>query len=124
MSTLIALTPTNQLSSALVRRCDIVRIELGSLQQGEVMQFFARQPELFFQCLQRHYPINPALLEFDSERWDWKLLSVNRAMGWSQRGLERLAVQLGWARLSADAQLPWNEAVSYTHLTLPTIYSV
>nr|WP_314899161.1 hypothetical protein [uncultured Deefgea sp.] len=123
-----------QLPTALTRRCDIVASTLATVEQQEIMQFFRDFPELFYYCVQRHYPLTEEQVTRYPDFWDWSLLSKNRdlmrsydlveqhagklnlgwlswngLLPWSGDLIERYAGQWDWRALSWNGELPWSD---------------
>ena len=87
--------------------------------------------------LDERYHMSKTISQIEQEQIDAMLLKANLAMSkiknWNQQELDRLAQAIGWHSANEKtftklAQMGVDEsgigAVSYTHLTLPTICSV
>lgn len=80
------------------------------MQLNEIIQ---RHPREFINGFSLYYPINEYLLNEYPDVWDWKLLSRNTSIEWSERLIKQFEDRWHWEYLglSNNESLPWTASL-------------
>lgn len=111
MSELIPTDSFSQLPASTTRRTEIVASALESIEQRDVMQFFRDYPELFIECICRHYPLNGDQIQKYSDLLEPSYLGQNITLDWSEELIRCLSIfedEQYWTYLSFNEALPWS----------------
>ena len=79
----------NALPAAIKQRMEVAEFIGDTLERRDIQAFFREFPELFINCLERHYPLDAELLEQFSDIWDWQVLSWRNDFSWTPKFIER-----------------------------------
>lgn len=79
-------------------------------------EIIRRNPREFINGFSLYYPINEYLLSEYPDVWDWKLLSRNTSIKWSERLIEEFEDRWHWEYrgLSNNESLPWSVSLLRT----------
>ena len=75
--------------------------------KADAKKFFDDFPELFFACVQKHYPLTESQIERHRVHWDWERLSENETLAWSQPLVEQYKDDWCWINLSGNESIGW-----------------
>jgi hypothetical protein len=79
------------------------------LERGRVVEFLKRtSSNVAVTFLSRSQVLDRDLIESFSDYWDWKCLSENTSLPWSNELIERFVNHWDWWSLSANEVLPWS----------------
>jgi hypothetical protein len=91
------------LPAAIERRTQITNRLLGELTYRDTEGFFRRHLEFFRLVVSRYYPLDEELIERFKDFWDWKELSKNSELPWSDDLLVKYSNR--WNRVSDSGQI-------------------
>lgn len=79
--------------------------------KNQIIDFFVKNPEYFFQWVGLRYNLNFDLIEKYQNKWDWKSVSANRNIHWTESCIERFEKYLNWDELSGNKGVPFSESL-------------
>lgn len=95
----------NMLPIAIRQRMEVAEFVGDTLERRDIQAFFREFPELFIDCLERHYPLDAELMEQYAGLWHWRTLIRNNKISWSREVVYALEKNFEWADVDGSSAI-------------------
>jgi len=79
-----------------------------SSEEKRIISFFQRHEEYFCDLISRLYPLPEELLDRYKSFFNWRRISNNEVIHWTEPFIEKYIDELDWCNLSENIKLPWS----------------
>jgi hypothetical protein len=79
-----------------------------SIEEKRIISFFQRNEKYFRDLISLSYPLTEGLLERYKSFLNWRKISSNQVLQWTEPFIEKYINELDWCNLTENTKLPWS----------------
>lgn len=104
----LALSNTTNLVVRVSTTVSITNKLIAENNRQLVLEIFERNPKFFIEFISKYYPLNERIIEEHSEILNWKLLSMNKNLLWSNDFIGKFETKWDWGTIIRTNHFPLN----------------